>query len=236
MFLSFAKIGDKENMRRASPPPDTPSFVLEDGFRLQGWVAPAGIDEAGRGAWAGPVTAGAVIFPPPSPALLQALQAVRDSKKMSASAREKQATVIHTWAVAYAVGSASAQEVDGMGLLPATRLAMHRAIQALPFAADCLVVDAVSLQAECALPCQSVYFGESWSLSIAAASILAKTSRDAYMTTLAQQYPHYHFEQNKGYGTARHQQALMQFGICPEHRTTYQPVRAVLSAFSLKIY
>ncbi|HUN22076.1 MAG TPA: ribonuclease HII [Anaerolineales bacterium] len=216
-------------MRRASPPPNAPSFVLEEQFRLQGLVAPAGVDEAGRGAWAGPVTAGAVIFPPPSPALFQALQAVRDSKKMSPVARERQVAVIHTWAVACAVGSASAQEVDDLGILPATRLAMCRAVQALPLPADCLVVDAVSLHKECALPCQAVYFGESWSFAIAAASILAKTSRDAYMSALAQQYPHYHFEQNKGYGTAQHQQALIANGICPEHRTTYQPVRVVFS-------
>ena len=199
-------------------------------FELPLWAAGivdiAGIDEAGRGAWAGPVAAGAVILPA-RPDLLQILAGVRDSKLMTPLQRAKWAQVIQATAAAWGVGLASSEEIDAMGILPATRLAMRRAIEVLSRPPQHLLIDAVRL-AQIHLPQQSLIKGDSRVLSIAAASVLAKTARDALMVELDTCYPGYCFARHKGYGTAIHQAALERLGPCAAHRKTFAPISARL--------
>jgi ribonuclease HII len=183
----------------------------------------AGIDEAGRGAWAGPVTAAAVILPG-EPAVLRGLQGVRDSKQLSARQREHWALRIKKIAVFWAVGFASHGEIDRLGILPATRLAMQRAVSGLKQKPQHLLIDAVRLS-DVGIPQTSLIRGDVHVLSIACASILAKTARDAKLRSLAVKYPDYGFERHKGYGTAFHQQALKIHGACPSHRFSFAPIR-----------
>lgn len=202
--------------------PEWPDFSFETGLWNTGLLAVAGIDEAGRGAFAGPVTAGAVIFPP-DPALAVQLRGVRDSKQMTPAQRTGWAPCIRQLATAWAVGFASPAEIDALGILPATRLAALRAVESLQIPPLALLLDYLHLD-QLALPQTSIVKGDARSLSIAAASILAKTSRDAVMLELDRQYPGYGFAAHKGYGTARHHQALQDLGPSPVHRFSYQPV------------
>jgi ribonuclease HII len=177
----------------------------------------AGIDEAGRGAWAGPVCAAAVILPP-DPSLLRILNRVRDSKLMTASEREIWGPRIRESALAWGVGFASAGEIDTIGIVPATKLAATRALETL--APDYLLTDALLFR-ELELPQTSLIKGDQRSLSIAAASVLAKTSRDALMRELEEQVPGYGFARHKGYGTYIHRQAIRTLGVCAEHRKSF---------------
>lgn len=186
----------------------------------------AGLDEAGRGAWCGPVAAAAVILPPDE-SLLNTLKGVRDSKLMSAKQRETWADVIRRTAVAWRVGMADHEEIDRLGIVPATRLAMQRAIQGLHPQPRHLLIDAVRLPAV-PIPQQSMIKGDQRSLSIAAASILAKTARDALLVELADTWPQYGFERHKGYGTRLHQRKLAEYGPCPLHRQSFAPIKALL--------
>ena len=187
-----------------------------------GWSPVAGIDEAGRGAWAGPVAAGAVILPL-SAATLGRLRGLTDSKQLTAGARERYAELIRGVASAWAVGWAEAAEIDALGIVPATRLAMRRALDGLGVAPGGLVIDAVRLPDVSAR--QDVFFfADAISLSVAAASVLAKTERDARMRGLDAACPGYGFGAHKGYGTAAHAAALGALGPCPEHRRTFRPV------------
>jgi ribonuclease HII len=197
-------------------------------LREQGFQAIAGLDEAGRGAWAGPVVAGAVILPLERFDLAHVLKGVNDSKQLSAAAREALLPLVVDTAVATGVGCASNTEIDALGIVPATRLAMQRALAELAVSPDVLLTDAVQLPA-IDVPCTALTKGDQRSLSIAAASILAKVTRDQHMDALDGLFPQYGFLVHKGYGTALHQQALDRFGPTSIHRITFGPVRAANS-------
>jgi ribonuclease HII len=191
-----------------------------------------GIDEAGRGPWAGPVSAGAVCLPLERNDLSQALRGVRDSKQMTARQREGLVNTIKEVALAWGIGSASAGEIDELGIVHATRLAMNRALDAAveqgKIQPECLFIDDMLLPKLYHIPQVSLIEGDSRSLSIAAASVLAKTWRDEVMRELDAEFPQYGFRRHKGYGTAEHQAALALYGPSPLHRMTYRPVRQSL--------
>jgi ribonuclease HII len=186
----------------------------------------AGIDEAGRGALAGPVAAGAVVLPV-SPDICELLSGVRDSKQMTPRQRQRWAETICEQAVCWAVGTASQDEIDRIGIVPATRLAANRALEALTIVPGHLLLDYLRLP-EVDLPQTALVKGDRRSLSIAAASVLAKTTRDALLEQMDSEYPDYGFASNKGYGTAAHRAALQRLGPSPVHRRTFQPVRQMV--------
>ena len=198
--------------------------LLRRGYRLI-----AGVDEAGRGAWAGPVYAAAAILPLDRPDLSQALDGVADSKQLSPARREALLPIIHEVALGVGVGSASAAEIDALGILPATRLAMQRAVAALAPAPDALLLDYVRLP-EMALPQRALPKADCHCLTVAAASIVAKVRRDQWMVALDAQHPGYGFARHKGYGTAAHRAALARLGPSPFHRMSWAPLRALEGA------
>jgi len=203
--------------------PQYPNLNLEIPLWETGLVNLAGLDEAGRGAWAGPVSAGAVVLPV-DPNLCQQLPGVRDSKQMSASQRSFWAECIKRVAVCWGVGFASQTEIDTYGILPATRLAMQRALEQLLVVPQHLLIDALRLPLV-KIPQTALIKGDVHSLTIAAASVLAKTGRDALMCELDGLYPGYGFARHKGYGTRFHQQALQSLGPCAIHRRSFAPVK-----------
>ena len=200
-----------------------PDLSLEMAFWKLGIASVGGIDEAGRGAWAGPVAAAVVILPE-DPGLTTKLGGVRDSKLMTPPQRTLWAGVIKSVAQAWAVGMASHEEIDRIGILPATRLAAGRAIQGLGCMPDALVLDWLVLP-QVLLPQVSMIKGDNRSLSIASASVLAKTGRDALLVELDELYPNYGFAKHKGYGTAAHLAALKAHGPCPIHRMSFRPLK-----------
>ncbi len=213
-------------------PKTFPSLEYESAFWRDGFESVAGLDEAGRGALAGPVVAAAVILPRLDDEhahdwthhkLFQTIARANDSKKLSEPAREKLFDPICSLATAFALGSASHIEIDELNILRASHLAMYRALDALPLQPDALLLDALVLH-NLHLPQQGIIHGDALALSIAAASILAKVTRDRLMRELDAQFPHYHFAQNKGYGTRQHLRALRELGASPIHRQTYAPV------------
>jgi ribonuclease HII len=198
----------------------------EHAFVEQGLLAVCGLDEAGRGAWAGPVSAGAVVLPLDQLEIFEILEGVRDSKKCTPLQRERLFPVIFEAAVAAASGLASAEEIDQFGIVGATRLAMRRAIESLDVSPNALLIDGRYLKLSTVnLPQKSMSRGEQQSLSIAAASIIAKVTRDRLMAEIDDLYPGYDFARHKGYGTRRHRRALVELGPCPLHRRTFAPVR-----------
>ena len=182
----------------------------------------AGLDEAGRGALAGPVAVGAVILPGQDPHLPRTLEGVRDSKQMRPRERESLAPRIQEAALAWSVAFASAKEIDRYGIVPATRLAALRALEALSLSPDYLLTDFRLELPQLDIPQTALVRGDALCLSIAAASVLAKTSRDALMLDLDSQYQGYGLGKHKGYGTARHRLAMKRLGISPIHRKTFQ--------------
>lgn len=207
-----------------------PTLAYEEALWKQGFSAVAGIDEAGRGAWAGPVTAGAVILPS-DPGILEILQGVRDSKLMTPEGREAMFSVITENAERWAVGEADHEEIDRIGILNATKAAMKRAVNGLGIRPDHLLIDYVRLH-DVTIPQTGIKHGDMLSLSIACASVLAKVTRDRFMSgPAAELYPQYGFDLHKGYGTKRHQQALAEFGPCPIHRRSFRPLAADLTLF-----
>ncbi len=188
----------------------------------------AGLDEAGRGSIAGPVVAGAVILPILDQARLARLEKVNDSKQLSAKVREYLYQVIIDNATAYGIGMCTAAQVDEMGIIPATKLAMIIALSQLEPAAGYLLIDGRIRLKNIPLPQQAIIRGDSKSLSIAAASILAKVTRDRFMVEQAQRYPGYGFARHKGYGTRAHMTALEAAGPSPIHRRTFAPLRRTL--------
>ena len=213
---------------RSSRP--SPTLEFETALWDQGILSVAGIDEAGRGAWAGPVTAGAVILPA-NTGILEKLNGVRDSKLMTPAEREAMFGIIQDNAAAWAVGEADAEEIDRIGILNATKNAMKRAITGLGTAPEHLLIDYVRLH-DVTIPQTGIKHGDMLSLSIACASVLAKVSRDRYMTnTAAELYPQYGFAQHKGYGTGLHQEALAQYGPCPIHRRSFRPLAQDIRLF-----
>ena len=205
-------------MRRSGP-----DLALESALWQQGFQAVAGLDEVGRGAWAGPVVAAAVILPPLSAHLAPLLGRVDDSKRLSPGQRQQLAEEIGVHAQALGVGSVPATEIDRIGIVPATRLAMLQAIAALWRQPDYLLVDYLFLP-ESRLPQHGLPHGDALSLSIAAASIVAKVARDRWMAGQECAYPGYGFAHHKGYGTAEHQGALGRQGPCAIHRFSFAPL------------
>ncbi|MBI5950744.1 MAG: ribonuclease HII [Chloroflexi bacterium] len=185
------------------------------------WSHVAGLDEAGRGALAGPVCVGAVILPSDFPSLLQTLSGVRDSKQLTPRRRDQLAPRIKQVSLTWGIGFASAAEIDELGIVPATRLAASRAIEAMPIFPDFLLTDFRLELPELDLPQAALVRGDQRSLSIAAASILAKTARDELMVGLDAQYPPYGFARHKGYGSLAHRKAIGEFGFSPVHRKTF---------------
>ncbi len=187
----------------------------------------AGIDEAGRGPWAGPVVAGAAILDPTQlPEVL--VRELDDSKKLTATTRERLFDLLQAErCIVIGVGQASVTEIDSVNILQATYLAMGRALANLGRYVDVSLVDGNSAPP---LPCavQAVVKGDSLSLSIAAASIAAKVTRDRIMTALAAQHPGYRWETNMGYGTAAHHDALQRLGVTAHHRRSFAPIRNLL--------
>ena len=204
-----------------SPPP---GFELENAIWGQGTTYVAGVDEVGRGPLAGPVVAGAVIFPQDIDE--SSLIGIRDSKELTATTRERLDVWIHEVALAVGIGRASAREVDVVGIVGATRRAMSRAIGKLQPRPQALLIDALSLPGIC-LPQQCPVKGDRVSLSIAAASIVAKVARDRLMREADRRYPGYGFSRNKGYGTREHMGALELQGPCIIHRVSFAPVARV---------
>jgi ribonuclease HII len=181
-----------------------------------------GVDEAGRGPLAGPVVAAAVILDPAQP-----IAGLNDSKKLSATKRERLAAEIHAKALAWCVAEASVEEIDAINILQATMLAMQRAVAGLSLKPSEVLVDGNRCP-NIDLPVRAIIGGDATVAVISAASILAKTSRDAGLLELDARYPVYGFAKHKGYGTAVHLAALQQHGPCPEHRMSFAPVRAAL--------
>jgi len=176
------------------------------------------------------VVAAAVILPLDRADLTVALAGVNDSKQLTPRHREALFDVIHQVALAVGVGGAGPGEIDRDGLLPATRAAMQRAVAMLHPQPEALLIDAVKLQTLIPLPQHALNYGDSLSLSIAAASIIAKVSRDRAMLALDARYPGYHFARHKGYGTHAHQAALQRLGVSEIHRQSYAPIRASLQS------
>jgi ribonuclease HII len=202
-----------------------PADEFEQEARRRGYRRVAGIDEAGRGPLAGPVVAAAVILP-----VHLRLTGVDDSKQLTEAERERLYHSILEKAVGVGIGSADAGEIDAVNILEASRLAMCRAIANLAPAPDYLLTDAVTLPAV-HVPQRPIIKGDALSLSIAAASIIAKVTRDRLMVGYHEIFPRYNFLSHKGYGTAEHLRMLARFGPCPIHRRTFAPVRdAVASA------
>lgn len=201
-----------------------PTDFFEVSARACGFRRIAGLDEAGRGPLAGPVVAAVVILPRG-----WFFDALDDSKLLSEDQRHTLFTAITTHARAWSVGTASEQEIDELNILGATRLAGHRAINDLDSSPDFLLLDALHLPTVF-IPQRSVIKGDQLSISIAAASILAKVTRDRIMRTYHERFPDYQFHIHKGYPTPEHLKRLRQFGPCPGHRRSFRPVRDCLDA------
>ncbi len=196
-----------------------PDYEIE---RVLNHARIAGMDEVGRGPWAGPVTAAAVILDP------EAIpEGLNDSKQLSEKRRVALAEIIHATAEV-GIGSASVEEIDAMNIVQATFLAMRRAVNALGTIPDYALVDGNRVPS--GLPCeaQAVVKGDGRSVSIAAASIVAKVHRDAHMTELARDFPAYGWETNRGYGTQKHQVSLLSHGPCLHHRRSFKPIHNIL--------
>lgn len=174
-----------------------------------------GVDEAGRGPLAGPVCAAAVILPKET-----VIEGLNDSKKLSEKKREQLYDVICETAVSYAISFATVAEIEELNILHATQLAMIRAINELDPVPDLALIDG-NQAGDIKFPHETVIKGDASCVSIAAASILAKVTRDRFMVEMAEQYPNYHFEKHKGYGTKDHYNALREFGPCPIHRPSF---------------
>lgn len=190
-------------------------WQIEDSFYDQGYQVICGVDEAGRGPLAGPVCAAAVILPKHLE-----IPGLTDSKKLTDKKRRELFPLIQEQAVAYGIGFASQEEIDEINILQATFLAMERALSELNARPDMVLIDG-NRERDFGVPVQTVIKGDSLSANIAAASVLAKVTRDNLMMELAQQYPQYGFEIHKGYGTKAHYEALRQHGASPIHRRSF---------------
>lgn len=199
-----------------TPPAD--GLALDDAIRRRGFRLVAGVDEAGRGPLAGPVVAAAVILPEKTP-----FPGVTDSKKVTARRREELATLIRARAVAVGIGCAEPEEIDRTDILRATFSAMLRALQGLGVPPDFVLIDG-PYSLPLPMPQRGLIRGDARSLSIAAASIIAKVHRDRLMDDYHALYPAYGFHRHKGYPTAEHREALRRFGPCPIHRRSFQGV------------
>ena len=210
-----------ENKEDALPP----MSLFERAIASFGYRAICGIDEAGRGPLAGPVVAAAVIFPP-SPALLGlALEGIRDSKQLTPLQRERLFDSIHKQALSVAVGVVDNETIDQINILNATLLAMGKSVAALAIPPDYLLIDALTLP-DVAIPQKGIIRGDAQSVSIAAASIIAKVTRDRLMDQYHEEFPQYNFTVHKGYGTKEHFDKMRYYGPCRLHRKTFRGVAA----------
>ena len=198
-------------------------YVYERAAIAAGHAIVAGVDEAGRGPLAGPVAVAAVILPQEC-----YLPHLNDSKKLSHAVREELFAQIIEQAISYHVALMDADMIDRMNILQATRTGMYEAIAALTHAPDEVLIDAVELP-KLSMPSQSIIKGDAKSASIAAASILAKVTRDHLMESYDIQYPNYGFAKHKGYGTQEHIDAIRKYGICSIHRKSFDPIRSMLN-------
>jgi len=208
-----ASPGVKQSVKRSPRPMPFDLFSWDPGLLLT-----AGVDEAGRGPWVGPVVAAAVILDPRSE-----VTGLNDSKKLKPEVRKRLSLEIKAQALAFAIGEASVQEIDRLNILQATLLAMKRAVQGLRLSPEQVLVDGNRLPA-LAQPAFALVGGDSFVPCIQAASILAKVHRDEWCEALALEYPGYGFDAHKGYGTAQHQEALARLGVTPWHRVSFAPV------------
>jgi ribonuclease HII len=184
----------------------------------------AGVDEAGRGPWAGPVVAAAVILDPARP-----IAGLADSKTLSAAARDKLAALIRTQALAFAIAEASVEEIDALNILRANDLAMRRALRALSPQAARAIIDGNRVPPDLPCPAEAIVKADARVAAVAAASILAKTHRDALMTKAEGMFPGYGFARHKGYGVAAHAAALARLGACDLHRKSFKPVAEAIA-------
>ena len=192
-----------------------PGFEYEEKHYSEGYTAVCGCDEAGRGPLCGPVVAAAVILPRG-----EIIEGLNDSKKLTEKKREKLFDIIKERAVAYAIAEASPEEIDEINILNASMLAMRRAVEALPRPADFALIDG-NRNTGIELSSRPIVGGDGKCASIAAASILAKVTRDRYMLDMAKTYPQYEFEKHKGYGTKAHYAAIREHGPSPIHRPSF---------------
>ncbi len=193
-----------------------PDFSYENAAKEKGFSMVCGVDEAGRGPLMGPVCAAAVILPENC-----VIEGLNDSKKLSEKKREKLFPEIIEKAIAYCVAFADVDEIEEHNILEATYIAMNRAIEGLTPVADFALIDGNRVPRDIKIPCETVIKGDAKSQSIAAASVLAKVSRDRLMVEYDKQYPQYNFLKHKGYGTAEHIALIKQFGPCPLHRMSF---------------
>jgi ribonuclease HII len=189
----------------------------------------AGVDEVGRGTLFGVVVAAAVILPKTAIADCQAW-GIKDSKKLSAARRAQLVPLVQQAAIAHQIGVATVAEIDELNILQAALLAMQRAIIGLSVTPELCLIDGNQQIPNLSIPQQTLVKGEDLAISIAAASILAKVWRDRLMIELATTYPMYDLVNNKGYGTAKHLSAIAQYGVSPEHRRSFSPVRAAIDS------
>lgn len=195
--------------------------AFDESYRSSHVSFVAGIDEAGRGPLAGPVVTAAVILPEECPELI----GVDDSKKVSKEKRRDFAKLIKEHAIAYSIHMQHAPAIDELNIYQATKQSMELAVSGLTIAPDAVLADAMNLHTAC--PCYSIIKGDEKSLAIAAASILAKTTRDAWMDELHEQFPWYAFNENAGYGTAKHLEGLETHGFCEHHRKSFEPIKTM---------
>jgi ribonuclease HII len=210
-------------MHRTEVTASEPDLFYELELLRSGCKLIAGVDEAGRGAWAGPVVAAAVVLPIQRFDLAYRLNGVQDSKQMTPAQRAIWFSSIQELAQATAIGFATAQEIDRLGLSAATRKAMQHAIAQLGIEPQHLLIDHIRLP-EVDLPQTAITHGDARIFSIAAASVIAKVARDRAMVAFGRRYPGYGFEAHKGYGTRTHREALHRLGPCEIHRRSYTPV------------
>jgi ribonuclease HII len=212
-------------MRRFDPSllPPAPDLQFETRLWETGLRHIAGIDEAGRGALAGPVAAGVVIFPAQD-SLLKSLDGLQDSKQLTPAERNEWALCVKESALAWGVAFASPEEIDYLGIVPATRLAAQRALQACENQAEHLLLDYLFIP-DLDIPQTKLVKGDQRSLSIAAASVLAKTTRDVLLVEFEEKIPGYRFADHKGYGTRQHLEALKRLGPSPIHRRSFAPLK-----------
>ncbi|MCG8350538.1 MAG: ribonuclease HII [Chloroflexales bacterium] len=205
-----------------------PGIEHENDLCAQGRECIAGLDEAGRGCWAGPVVAAAVVLGSQVLTCPSLLTGIDDSKALTSSQRSSGYDQICSLAEGVGIGIAPSYVIDGRGIIAATRLAMTIALLSLPCCPDALLIDALTLDT-IALPQRSLIRGDAQCLSIAAASVVAKVTRDRLMQTADLAYPHYGFAAHKGYGTALHRRMLREFGPCALHRMTFRPVAELVA-------
>ena len=193
-----------------------PDYNYEKAATNSGYKYVCGVDEAGRGPLAGPVCAAAVILPEDTE-----IEGLNDSKKLSEKKREALFDVICDKAIAYSIAYGSLEEIEEYNILEATFLAMNRAIEGLPKKADFALIDGNRVPKNIKIPCETIVKGDSKSMSVAAASILAKVSRDRLLLEYDEKYPQYNFKKHKGYGTKEHTDLILKYGPCEIHRLSF---------------